>query len=68
MKVIVNGEETEVTTGATVVDVLTVLGRSAEARGVAVAINGHVVHKGQWRDTKLADEDRVEVLSAVGGG
>ena len=68
MKVIVNGSETELSTGATVVDVLAFLGRGPEARGVAVALNGHVVHKARWPETELADDDRVEVLVAVGGG
>lgn len=68
MKVIVNGTETELSAGATVVDVLAFLGRGPEARGVAVALNGHVVHKGRWPETELNDDDRVEVLVAVGGG
>lgn len=68
MKVIVNGTETELSAGATVVDVLAFLGREPEARGVAVAVNGQVVHKGRWPETVLAEDDRVEVLVAVGGG
>ena len=68
MKVIVNGTETEMTRGATVVDVLALLGRGAEARGVAVALNGHVVHKARWPETELSEDDRIEILVAVGGG
>jgi sulfur carrier protein len=37
-------------------------------RGVAVALNGHVVPRGDWQATPLAEGDRVEVLGAVQGG
>ncbi|MGH2807741.1 MAG: sulfur carrier protein ThiS [Actinomycetota bacterium] len=68
MKVVVNGEVTEFSEQATVVNVLEQLGRGAQPRGVAVAVNGEVVPKGEWRATALHDDDRIEVLNAVGGG
>lgn len=68
MKVVVNGAATELSPGATVTDVLVSMGRGAAPSGVAVAVNGAVVHKGEWSQTLLADDDRLEVLTAVGGG
>jgi sulfur carrier protein len=68
MKVIVNGTATDMSDDATVVNVLEHLGRGPEPKGVAVAINGEVVPKTAWTDTLLQAEDRVEVLTAVGGG
>jgi thiamine biosynthesis protein ThiS len=36
--------------------------------GMAVAINGVVVHRGQWRTQGLADGDQVLVIHATQGG
>jgi sulfur carrier protein len=68
MKVIVNGDTTELSDGATVAQVLEHLGRGPEPKGVAVAVNGEVVPKAGWGRTPLSTDDRVEVLTAVGGG
>jgi len=37
-------------------------------RGVAVAVDGEVVPRGDWPGTALRDGQRVEVLHAVQGG
>jgi sulfur carrier protein len=68
MKVIVNGDVTDLRDGATIAHVLEHLGRGHEPRGVAVAINGEVVPKTTWDRTELRADDHVEVLTAVGGG
>jgi sulfur carrier protein len=68
MKVVVNGEIKEMSEGATVAEVIEMLGRDPAGRGIAVAVNGDVVARGTWRDTLLRDDDKVEVLAAVGGG
>ncbi|MEV0268469.1 sulfur carrier protein ThiS [Hamadaea sp. NPDC050747] len=39
-----------------------------ERRGVAVAVNGEVVPRGEWDTCLLADGDSVEILSAAQGG
>jgi sulfur carrier protein len=39
-----------------------------EQRGVAVAVNGEVVPRGEWATRPLADGDTVEILSAAQGG
>lgn len=40
---------------------------SADA-GIAVAVNGEVVRRASWPETRLAAGDQVEVLTAVQGG
>jgi sulfur carrier protein len=41
---------------------------SERATGIAVAVNGEVVPRSSWQETRLADGDRVEVVTAVQGG
>jgi sulfur carrier protein len=66
MMVILNGEPQELSDGATVDAVVEITG--APERGVAVAVDGEVVPRGQWTSTELHDGQRVEVLQAVQGG
>jgi sulfur carrier protein len=68
MIVAVNGSATELPDGATVAGVLAELGVPEVARGVAVAVQGEVVPRGEWVTTPVRDGDRVEVLSAIQGG
>lgn len=68
MNVTVNGEPREVGAGATVASVVEMLDVTPGARGVAVAVDGEVVSRGQWADTQLRDGSRVEVVAAIGGG
>jgi sulfur carrier protein len=68
MKIVVNGEIKELSEGATVAEVIEMLGRDPAGRGIAVAVNGDVVARGTWHVTLLQDDDKVEVLAAVGGG
>jgi sulfur carrier protein len=42
--------------------------QSVEARGVAVAINGHVIPRSEWRSTSVDDGDVIEVVTAAAGG
>jgi sulfur carrier protein len=66
MNVIVNGEPVELTDGATTAAAVQVL--TGAVSGIAVAVNGAVVRRGEWGSTLLADGDQVEVLTAVQGG
>jgi sulfur carrier protein len=63
-----NGERTEVEPDATVTGVLAQLGVSAQARGVAVAVDGEVVPRDRWDTYRLRPDARVEVLTAMQGG
>jgi sulfur carrier protein len=44
------------------------LGVEADARGVAVAVDGEVVPRASWSTFALVDGARVEVLTAMQGG
>ena len=68
MRVIVNGEATELADGATVEAAVEALELPAAGRGVAVAVDAEVVPRGQWSLTTLHDGARVEVVQAVQGG
>ena len=66
MNVLVNGEPTELETGATVESVLATL--ELPDRGVAVAVDAEVVPRGEWPAHELSEGARVEVLRAIQGG
>ena len=63
-----NGEETQLQAGESLSEVLADLGISAQARGVAVAVDGEVVPRGVWESLVLHADARVEVLAAMQGG
>jgi sulfur carrier protein len=65
---IVNGEPADIPVGDTVAGVLARLGLEAGARGVAVAVDGEVLPRACWTTFALADDARVEVLTAMQGG
>ena len=62
----VNGEIRHLTHPTTVEDV--VLALSPTGEGCAVALNGAVVPRSDWACARVADGDRVEVLTAAQGG
>ncbi len=66
MIVMVNGERREMPEEATVANLVERL--SAPTRGVAVAIDGEVVPRGQWATTPLPEGAHVEVVAAIQGG
>lgn len=66
MKLIVNGTPREHPDDATLADV--VAAATVAPSGVAVALNGVVIPRHTWGQTTLADDDSVEVLTAVQGG
>ena len=66
MRVLVNGEPTELAAGATVQSILATL--DLPDRGVAVAVDAEVVPRGEWPRRELDEGARVEVLRAIQGG
>jgi sulfur carrier protein len=65
--VTVNGERRELGERATV-DVVVREAGAPDGRGVAVALDGEVVPRGEWATTELRDGQQVEVVAAVQGG
>lgn len=39
-----------------------------ETKGVAIALNNRVIPRVNWGDTKLSENDKIVVVSAVFGG
>ena len=68
MNLTVNGAPYEPDDAPTIRDVVERVAPRRGERGTAVAINGEVVPRTMWDETKLSDGDRVEVLHAIGGG
>jgi sulfur carrier protein len=68
MRVLVNGETTELADGATVEAAVEALELPAAGRGVAVAVDAEVVPRGQWGAHELQEGARVEILRAIQGG
>jgi sulfur carrier protein len=62
----VNGEPRTLGAGASVAELIEVLGLTG--RKLAVAVNREVVPRARYRARRLAEGDRVEILEAVGGG
>ena len=68
MRIELNGEPRELPDGASVGDAARAAGIEAAGRGVAVALDGEVVPRGELETTALRDGQSVEVVAAIGGG
>jgi sulfur carrier protein len=68
VNVLLNGDPREMRDGARLPEAIALTGAPDDRRGVAVAVDGEVIPRGQWEFTRLADGARVEVLQAVQGG
>lgn len=66
MRIVVNGEEREVRSGATVADLLADLDLTGGP--VAVELNREIVPRSRHAEQALAAGDRVEIVTMVGGG
>jgi thiamine biosynthesis protein ThiS len=64
--VTVNDKPVELSDGATVAELLRELG--LEKAIVAVELNRELVPRAQHAETRLAEGDRLEVVTLVGGG
>jgi sulfur carrier protein len=68
VNVTLNGEVRSLGDRATVSDAVAVSGAEPEGRGVAVAVDGEVVPRGEWDGFEIRAGQRIEVLKAVQGG
>lgn len=66
--IFLNGQGSDLPAGETVAGALARLELSVEARGVAVAVDGEVVPRAEWKTFALSADARVEVLTAMQGG
>ena len=65
--VTLNGERRELREPATV-EVAVHAAGAPDGRGVAVALDGEVVPRGEWATTQVREGQHVEILHAVQGG
>ncbi len=68
MRIELNGELRDLADGAMLAAAVQQSGAGEGARGVAVALDGEVVPRGEWRRTPLREGQAVEVLAAIQGG
>ena len=66
MTVIVNGNENEIESGATLLMLLQKL--ALEGKVMAAAVNMEIVKQDQWDRHILVEGDKLELLDFVGGG
>jgi sulfur carrier protein len=65
MKLVINGEEKEIT-AATLADLVEQLGIKPDR--VAVELNYDIIPRDKWAATNLSDGDKLEIVQFVGGG
>jgi len=66
MQVTINGRAHQLVGGVSLAQAVALL--TSAPSGVAAAVNGAVVPRAAWVSTALAENDEVEVLTAVQGG
>jgi thiazole synthase len=66
--VTINGERHRLPADATVAHAVRESGVEPGGRGVAVALDGEVVPRGEWASTPVREDQQLEVLHAVQGG
>lgn len=62
----VNGAPCKVPQGQTLFGLLEQLGMTGQ--GMALAVNREVVPRQQWLHRRLQEQDRVDIVRAIGGG
>jgi sulfur carrier protein len=66
MKLFLNGDEREISEVSSVADLVAALG--LDSRKVAVERNLEIVPRSTYAATALADGDRLEIVTFIGGG
>ena len=66
MKIVFNGQEREIDPEATVADLLDASGLGGKR--IAIEVNLEIVPRGDFATRRLASDDRVEIVHAIGGG
>ncbi|MFB9886448.1 sulfur carrier protein ThiS [Balneatrix alpica] len=66
IRVVVNGEEQQLSTSLSVLALLQQL--ELAGKRVAVELNGEIVPSSLHEQTLLQQDDRIEVVHAIGGG
>jgi len=67
LAITVNGQPRALPAGATTVADL-IREMRLEGKRIAVERNGEIVPRSRYAETRLADDDKLEIVGAVGGG
>jgi sulfur carrier protein len=62
----INGNDRPLERATSVADLVREL--ALEGKRIAVELNGEIVPRSRYAETRLADGDRLEIVGAVGGG
>ena len=66
MNIFINGKVSEVKKNINIQDILRMNNISGE--NIVVEINKTIISKMYWDDTKIEENDKIEIITAVGGG
>lgn len=66
MRIQVNGRPQEVEENLSLSQLITSLELKPEQ--IAIELNQKVIRRGEWQDTDLRDDDKIEIVHFVGGG
>ncbi len=66
MNIFINGKVSEVKKNINIQDILKMNNISDE--NIVVEINRTIISKMYWDDTKIEENDKIEIITAVGGG
>ena len=61
MNIFINGKVSEVKKNINIQDIL-------RMNNIVVEINRTIISKMYWDDTKIEENDKIEIITAVGGG
>jgi len=68
MKIRLNGKERELERPMDLAEVVELAGGDPEWRGMAAALEGEVIPRSEWRQTRVHEGAEVEVVAAIQGG
>lgn len=66
MRIQVNDKYLEITEKTNLSQLLSA--QNIDTSAIAVAMNGQIIHREQWQQTELKDNDTVTLVQAVAGG
>ena len=66
MNIFINGKVSEVKKNINIQDILKMNNISDE--NIVVEINRTIISKMYWDDTRIEENDKIEIITAVGGG
>ncbi len=66
MRIRLNGDSTELPDGLTAAGLIEHLKMNGQR--VALEVNGEVVPRSRWLESRLTDGDQAEIVRAIGGG